>query len=193
MSDVEVIELDASDVVVVSADEAALVIGTAVGPGVQRLDHLSDVDGASDGAVGEVLTLQSDGQYRPSPASGSTSSIDLRRTALAAEALSGHRIVTELPDGTVGYASSDDLADLHAPLWLTLGAATLGGSVDLLLLGSATEGSWSWTPGPVYLGANGALTQSPPTGSPALFLAQVGVATSSTTLYLDRQPSVALI
>lgn len=191
MSDVEVIEIDASDVVVLAADEAALEIGTAVGPGVQRLDHLADVDGASDGSVGEVLTLQSDGQYRPAPA-GMASSTDLRRTALAAEPLSGHRIVTELPDGTVAYASNDDAGDLHAPLWLTLGAAGTGSPVDLLLYGMTTEGSWSWSPGPIYLGAGGLLTQVAPT-APALFVAQVAAATGPTVIFLDRQPSVALI
>jgi hypothetical protein len=113
-------------------------------------------------------------------------------TGTAASALSGHRAVTPAPDGSLGYASNDNAAHLHAPLWITSGAASSGAQVEALMLGTMIEPSWSWTPGPVYLGATGQLTQTPPAGPGAQFLAQVGTATSPTSLFVDRSPSIKI-
>lgn len=116
----------------------------------------------------------------------------LSASGTAATALSGHRVVTQLADGTIGYASNDNLAHVHAPLWITSGAASSGGEVQAVMFGSMTEPTWSWTPGPVYLGTTGQLTQSAPTPPGAAFLAQVGAATSPTSLFVDRSPSIKL-
>jgi hypothetical protein len=110
----------------------------------------------------------------------------------AASTLSGHRVVTASPDGTWRYASNDNLADLTAPLWVTTGAVDAGEQGEAVILGPITEPSWSWTPGPVYLGVDGMLTQVPPTAPAAVFLAQVGFATSATTLFVARNPSIKL-
>lgn len=117
---------------------------------------------------------------------------ELKRSGIAAVALSGHRVVTPQVNGQLNYASNDNAVHLAAPLWITTGAASPGSSVDVLLTGLMVEPSWSWTPGPVYLGANGQLTQSPPAAPGALFLAQVGTATSPTTLFVDRAPSIKI-
>jgi hypothetical protein len=110
----------------------------------------------------------------------------------ASRPLSGHRVVTALPDGSLDYASNDDPAHLAAPLWITTTAAGTGDEVAFVVVGPVTEPSWNWTPGPVYLGANGVLTQTPPTAPAAVFLAQIGFATSLTTLFVDRNPSIKL-
>lgn len=128
----------------------------------------------------------------PGPA-GSGAAGQVRLTALAAVALSGHRAVTPRPDGGLEYADNTTLAHLHAPVWITLGAAVAGDEVEVLAYGTLAEPSWSWIPGtPLYLGASGVITQVPP-AAPALFLAQIGVATSPTTAFIDRQPSITLI
>ena len=110
----------------------------------------------------------------------------------AATALSGHRVVTADPDGTWRYASNDNPADMAAPLWITTGAVDAGQQGEAVILGPITEPSWSWNPGPVFLGLNGALTQTPPAAPDAVFLVQVGFATSATTLFVDRNPSIKL-
>ncbi len=110
----------------------------------------------------------------------------------AATPLSGHRAVTAGPDGTWRYASNDNLADLAAPLWITIGAVDAGAQGEAVILGPITDPTWSWTPGPVYLGMNGLLTQTPPTAPDAAFLVQIGFATSATTLFVDRNPSIKL-
>lgn len=116
----------------------------------------------------------------------------IRLEAVAGQALSGHRIVTPRPDGLLAYASNLDLDHLHAPLWLTLGAALLGAPVDVLTYGLITESSWSWTPGPLFLGAGGFITQTPPTSPGALFIVQIGTATGPTSAWVDRRSSIRL-
>lgn len=110
----------------------------------------------------------------------------------ASRPLSGHRVVTPLEDGSLDYASNDNPGHLAAPLWVTATAAGTGGEIEFVVIGLMTEPSWSWTPGPVYLGVNGVLTQTPPAAPAAAFLAQVGFATSATSLFVDRLPSIKL-
>jgi hypothetical protein len=90
-------------------------------------------------------------------------------------------------NGQLNYASNDNVAHLAAPLWITTGAASPGSPVDVLITGLMVEPSWSWTPGPVYLGANGQLTQTPPAAPGAVFLAQVGIGDQpDISLFVDR-------
>ncbi|OLL69830.1 hypothetical protein Ae168Ps1_6387c [Pseudonocardia sp. Ae168_Ps1] len=115
----------------------------------------------------------------------------LRSNGVAARALSGHRLLTPSRDGLV-YADPSDLDHLHAPLWLSLGAAAGGAQVPMLLHGETSEASWQWEPGPLYLGAAGRLTQTAPAAPEALFSVQVGAATSPTSVFLHQQPSIRL-
>jgi hypothetical protein len=114
-------------------------------------------------------------------------------TLPAGGTLSGHRLVTRQPDGSLAYADNATVAHVHVPLWLTLGAAVSGAQVNVQAAGIVTEPSWSWPPGPLYLGTNGQLTQTVPTSPGAAFSVQVGYATSATSIVLDRQPSLVLI
>lgn len=144
-------------------------------------------------SISSVTVVPVAGPRGPAGPAGDGGQVTL--TGTAGEILSGHRVVTrDAADGIV-YASNDDSAFLSAPLWLTTGAALVGAEVTVLVLGTFEEPTWSWTPGgPLYLGANGQLTQTPPTAAGgAVFLAQVGVATSATTVFIDRQPSFVLI
>jgi len=111
----------------------------------------------------------------------------------AAEALSGHSVVTRRPDGTLEYASNDNPAHQSLPLWVTTGAASIGAQATAVMYGLLEEPTWSWTAGPVWLGGGGALTQTAPSAPSAVFLAQIGVATSPTTVFVDRNPSITLI
>jgi hypothetical protein len=106
--------------------------------------------------------------------------------------LSGHRVVRPQFDGTVVYADNTDLTDAHRPLWLTLGAALLGGQVLVQSYGPVEEPSWSWTDGAIFLGTNGQLTQTVPT-SPAAFLIQVAAPDEPTKLFYDPRDPIALV
>jgi hypothetical protein len=129
-------------------------------------------------------------QGPPGSADGSAS---INLTGIADGNLSGHRVVTPQADGTLTYASNDNPAHLHVPLWITSGAVLDGDAADMFAFGLMIEPSWSWTPGaPVYLGTGGQLTQTPPTPPGAAFLAEIGVATTATSLFVDRSPSIKL-
>lgn len=144
------------------------------------------------GAPGAVYPLDAQAASLLAGSGIDGSVAELKRSGIAAVTLSGHRVVTPQADGQLNYASNDNIAHLTAPLWITTGAVTPGSPVDVLMFGVMIEPSWSWTPGPVYLGANGVLTQTPPAAPGALFLAQVGTATSPTSLFVDRMPSIRI-
>jgi hypothetical protein len=112
---------------------------------------------------------------------------------VAGSTLSGHRLVVPYPDGSVKYADPTNIAHLHLPIWMTQGAATAGQEIDVLAYGVADEPSWNWSPGPLYLGAAGTLTRTPPVAPAVAFLAQVGSATGTQRIMLDRFPSIALV
>lgn len=115
------------------------------------------------------------------------------QTGTAAVNLSGHKAVTTQADGTLIYADNTNLAHRGRPLWVTTGAILASASGQAISHGSITEPTWSWVPGTVYLGAAGALTQTPPTlGGGAAFLAVVGNAVNPTTLFVTRYPSIVL-
>lgn len=99
----------------------------------------------------------------------------------AATNLSGHRVVRQRPDGGVEYADPDDIASLATVLGVTTGAALSGAPATVIGSGPMTEPSWSWTPGAtLYLGAAGALVETPPSAPSALLV--VAVATSPTSI-----------
>lgn len=121
------------------------------------------------------------------PGGGSGSSVIV--TGTAGVDLSGHQAVVRQADGTFVYADNTTPAHLALPVGITSGAATSGDQVQVVMFGELTEPSWTWAPGPIFLGAGGALTQTVPDSG---FLAQLAAATGATTVFVDRSPSVAL-
>lgn len=124
---------------------------------------------------------------------GASRSSALAHQCIAAANLSGHCVVMPVSATDVDYADNTTWPHARAPLWLTMGAALLGTEVTVLGSGVIVEPSWSLSVGPVYLGHNGLLTQTPPTALlGALFLAVVGFALNATTLQFNPQPAIAL-
>jgi hypothetical protein len=177
------------DVIEIGDDSTTVISGAPIL--AQQLDDLTDVTGAATGAAGEVLTRANDGQWRPETGGGGTPG-QVRISTVAAVAVSGHRAVTADPDGTVRYVSNASFADRHAPTWITMGAAAAGESIQVLAYGLLDEPTWSWTPGPIYLGTTGLLTQTPPVTPGAMFLITLGLATSPTTMFLDPRAPITL-
>lgn len=115
-------------------------------------------------------------------------------TLPAAATISGHRAVTVTADGRLRYASDDEPDDVDAPIWVSAHAAVTDELLTAVTFGPLTEPTWSWpAPCPVWLGAAGALTATPPTvADGAVALTQLGWATAADTVHVDRQPSIAL-
>lgn len=103
-------------------------------------------------------------------------------TYTAGTVLSALRAVTLDNLGQATYATNATLAGAQV-LGITVTAASAGSPVLVRTIGIMTDNSWNWTKGPIYLGSNGAITQSAPTGG--LVVAPIGRALTQTTIYID--------
>ena len=109
-------------------------------------------------------------------------------SAPATVAISGHTVV-RVVEGGLAIASSADMGQFGAAVGISTGFAESGASCAYVANGPLVEPSWSWAPGPVFLGADGALTQQEPASG---FLQQIGVSDLPTRLLVDIQPPFAL-
>lgn len=110
----------------------------------------------------------------------------------ASEDLGGHRIVRSTGNDTVGYASSANAAHGDDTQGMTTGAAASGASVDVQRIGSVVFSGWNWTQGePVYLGAAGVPTQTPPSPENGDAFSQViGHAEAPTVIFLSIETPI---
>lgn len=108
---------------------------------------------------------------------------------VAATNISIHKAV--IPDGTGGvvYADQSILSQTGKTMGISLNSALTGADVDVIVSGEVDEPTWNWTPGEVYLGVSGGLTQTPPTSG---ILQVVGVALTATRLSVGIQLPIIL-
>lgn len=121
-------------------------------------------------------------QGPPGPAGGNVVQLQ------AVGVLGGHRVVRSVPGG-IGYASANN--PLHGDdvvgITLQAGADEL---INVQVAGEVEEPSWDWTPQePIFLGADGLLTQVPPE-EPAAFVLVFGFATSPTSIMIRIEPPI---
>lgn len=129
----------------------------------------------------EANTFVGDGSGLTNVGAGDATTISKQ----AGENISALQVLVAV-DGEVFVASSDEPDDAGRLCGVAVTAASSGNSVDVRIFGELTDSGWSWSPGPVYLGLNGALTQSVPTSG---FIAQIGVALDSDSILISiKQP-----
>lgn len=118
----------------------------------------------------------------PGPAGGTA------MVFIATTAIGGHRVLTLNAASEVIYASNDSPSAASQIIGMSINAAAPGGELSVQRAGEVEESSWNWVMGlPVYLGANGLLTQFFPSG--AAFSLIVGFPTAPTKLFLAfREP-----
>ena len=106
---------------------------------------------------------------------------------VAAMPLGGNRVITLDDTGRAIYADQSVGAHLGRVLGISVGAVTGGEAVTIVRTGEMTEPSWSWALNkPVFLAANGMLTQVPPTTG---FSLVVGFPVAATKLFISlREP-----
>lgn len=138
----------------------------------------------------EVLTLVSEatqgppGIPGPKGDKGAPGGTEIERPA--AINLSGHRVVMLDGQGRAIYASNADLTHANRIVGMTTHAAVSGAPATVSIYGEVTEPSWNWNVDqPVYLGADGFLTQTPPAFPEAKFSVVVGFPISATTLFIN--------
>ncbi len=109
-------------------------------------------------------------------------------TYTAAVPLGGHLAVTL---GAAGDAIPADAATAwhYAVAGITTGAVIAGAPATVVTTGSLEHSGWTFSPNlPVFLGLNGALTQTVPGG--AVFSKVLGIAITPTRITLDFQPAI---
>lgn len=108
--------------------------------------------------------------------------LPLAQTVTALHSMSGHRVVS-IFNNSASYTNR--ATDYNSRLGVTNGAANEGSPVVVTLLGPMTEPSWNFTPGAVFVGDDGFLTQTIPTGN----IIRAGNATRATTMIIEfKQP-----
>lgn len=113
---------------------------------------------------------------------------DLQLTA--GVSLSALRAVTTNSSGQAIYASNNTLGNAQV-VGITMGAASSGAQVGVKTFGPMSDASWNWTKGPVFLGTNGALTQTAPSGG--AIIVQVGRALTATQLFVDVETTITTV
>lgn len=108
-------------------------------------------------------------------------------TRYTSSALSALRVVWEDVDGAVYPIDPEDDAHIDLISGLTLTATPGAGEVTVQRSGPVDDSAWSWAPGRVWLGAAGALTQTPPLDGTDVL---IGYAVSPTRLFLDIQDPI---
>lgn len=122
--------------------------------------------------------------------SGGLVAVSQDLTLTAGVNLSALRAVTTNSSGEAVYASNATLADAQV-VGITLGAASSSQQVGVKTFGPMSDANWGWTKGAVYLGTNGQLTQTAPTGGAVIV--QVGRALTATQLFVDVDTTITTV
>lgn len=151
---------------------------------ITTLTPIDIVTGLTVGSPVTLTTLSTPGPQGPQGASGSAEA----SVFVAGENISGHALI-KVVGGLAHQCDAATLGDAGKAIGIATGAVSVGGTVSVQQGGQLTEPSWSWTEGPVYVGATGFLTQNL---SGLLYLHQIGVAISATTVNIAPQMAVIL-
>jgi hypothetical protein len=108
--------------------------------------------------------------------------------ATANTILSGHRCVV-IDSGLAVYADKGTPSHATRVAGITRGAIASGASGEIQYGGEMSDPSFAFTPGAIYLGSNGLLTQTPPTSG---FILEVAKALTSTRILINIQSPINL-
>lgn len=145
----------------------------------------------SSGSIdaGRLVATDTTGKIDPSLLHTGGGGADFSLGSTAAANLSGQRAIKALGDGTVNYADCSVTADAGLCVGITTAAAISGADVSFQAEGLMTDGSWSWSPGMIYLSTTGQLTQTEPTSG---FSQVLAVALSATTIMVSVEDPIVL-
>lgn len=136
----------------------------------------------------EILTTAEQGprgiQGIPGPAGGATT------VTVGPLPLGGHSAVAADATGLLVKADCTNPAHQGAVIGLLANAYSPGDQAVVQTAFTLEHSGWAWTPGPVFVGAAGQLTQSLPVG--AVFSQAVAQALSATLVLVDVQPPITV-
>lgn len=102
-------------------------------------------------------------------------------TRTAGQTISANRVLYDRA-GLVYPLNQADGENIFAILGLAVSAGQTGAQISVQRSGTVTDSGWSWAFGRVYLGANGQLTQTPPSSG---FSVLIGFAATATSINLS--------
>lgn len=105
--------------------------------------------------------------------------------------ISGHTAVALDPAGLLVYADCTNPTHLGAVLGVVANAYSPDDQAEVKTAFDITHPGWTFAPGPVLVGAGGALVQTLPVG--AVFAQVIGYALSATRVRIDPQPPIATV
>lgn len=118
----------------------------------------------------------------PGPAGGSVV------PSTAGEVTSALRVLYEL-NGQAFPLDYRDTEHIQLLLGISLNAAPAGAQINVQRFGPIEDAAWSWTPGRLWLGPGGTLTQTPPADGYDVLM---GTAVSASRIFLNPQDPINL-
>lgn len=109
---------------------------------------------------------------------------------VGATPISGHTAVALDAGGLLVYADCTNAAHIGAVQGVVANAYSAGAQAVVQTGFELVHAGWSFSPGPVFVGASGALVQALPVG--AVFAQVVGYALAPTRIRIDVQPPIVL-
>lgn len=187
-TDMETLVLEGGDILIVEEGDIEVVSVAEQGvPGIQGPQGQQGIQGIQ-GEQGIQGDKGDKGDQGPRGQSGGIS-----YDYPAAIHLSGHRMVTLNESGAAIYASNEIFTHANRVVGMTTNAAVQGDQVTIQKFGELTEPTWNWQlDKPVYLAADGFLTQEPP-AQPAKFSLVVGFPISINTVFVNLQLPIILL
>lgn len=122
--------------------------------------------------------------------SGGIVPVNIDTVLQAAEDISALRAITTDANGKAIYADNTTASGTVVVGIATTSALT-GANVRVQTAGTLSDASWAWSNGLVWLGTNGALTQTAPTNG--AYIVPVGRAYNSTTIIVDIDNSIQTV
>jgi hypothetical protein len=114
--------------------------------------------------------------------SGGIVAANIDTSLTAGMSISALRCITTNGSGEAVYATPDSLANAVV-IGISTTAGNAGETITVKTSGQLTDASWSWTKGTIYLGTNGVLTQTAPSGGS--IVVHVAKAITATTIIID--------
>jgi hypothetical protein len=140
----------------------------------------TDLPDLADSGTGSLLAITRDAKGRVSGSRAATA-VDLAGLTLtAAVDISALRMIVA-EGGNGRYPSLSTPSDAGRVVGMSVSAATTGNSFATITRGEWMDAGWAWVPGPIFCGATGALTQTPPAG----WVLEVGRAVSATRALIE--------
>lgn len=114
--------------------------------------------------------------------SGGIVAANIDTSLVASDSISALRCITTDGSGLAKYATPDTLAN-SVVIGISTTSGIAGDTITVKTTGELSDASWNWSKGAIYLGTNGALTQTAPSGG--AFVVHVAKAITATKILID--------